>query len=560
MSNKAEIIIAAKNLAKKELDNVTKEVKGMSTRSASHVKQLASAFTGTLGGAIKRAGKMLTSLKTLAVAAMAGWGLKRLAEGFIETGSKMDMMRLSLDTITKGKGNEWFEKLNAWALKMPVNTEKAIQSFIMMRAMGLQPTLKDMTTLVDTSSALGGDAGTLEGIARALGQIKTKGKVSSEELMQLAERGVPVFDILREKMGLTAEQLGNIGKQGLDAQEAIAALIEGMGEKFGGQSDKIQNKWAGLTESLKSYWKEFQRLVMESGVMKFLEENLAKIIKKLDDMSKSGELKKWAEAAGTALTDAFEWSRKKAEELWKTLKEFYDSGDMKRWADNISTVFGTLWKALNKTIKYLATAIKYWSQFVQKTQKTPRLATPSSPSSLETPIDPTMSQGAYQDWADKREVNFLFTGTGSSKLPLSEKIAELQGKFNNFATGVSNMRPSFNIDASGASSALTDLYMNQIARAVDATTKLGTVSRERGWYSGTFKEIYSNQVRGAEAGLKYLEKYIGFGGGSAGPVSSTSFSGDIIVNVSGAQGTRTAEDWRSIVRNYIIPELQNAGY
>lgn len=232
-----------------------------------------------------------------AAAAFAAWKIKGLAQRFIETGSSMDKLKLSLDTITKGKGAEWFEKLNKWALKMPINTAKAIKSFIMLRAMGLKLLIKDMATLVDTTSALGGGADVLESIARALGQIHTKGKVSAEELGQLAERGIPAIEILREKLGLTAEQVGNIGAAGIKAEDAVKALLEGMAERFGGQSAKIMNKWSGLWESMKGYWTEFQRLVMSSGVMAYLEENLKAVVGWADRLYTSGKLKLWAQEA-----------------------------------------------------------------------------------------------------------------------------------------------------------------------------------------------------------------------------------------------------------------------
>ena len=277
--NKIEVLISAKNKLSRELTKIGYSLKGT-------INQVASLRTGI-------------------VALTAGYGLQKLASGFIEVGSSVDQMKISLDTITKGDGEAWFKRLNEWALKMPVNTEKAIKSFTMMRAMGLQPTIKDMTTLVDTTSALGGQSDTLEGIARALGQIKTKGKVSAEELMQLAERGVPAYEILKEKLSLTSDELNNLAKSGTDAGVAVNALLEGMADRFGGQSAKIQMKWAGLTESLKSYWTEFRRMVMGSGVMEFLEKSLARVISKLDEMYKSGEMDKWAKKVAIGTLEAF---------------------------------------------------------------------------------------------------------------------------------------------------------------------------------------------------------------------------------------------------------------
>jgi len=270
--NKIEVVISAKDQISRSLQGITKRV---------------------------------FSLKSAVAGIAAGYGLKKLADGFIEVGSSMDKMRISLDTITKGEGNKWFKELNEWALKMPINTEKAIQSFTMMRAMGLRPTIEDMTVLVDTTSALGGDGGALAGIARALGQIKTKGKVSAEELMQLAERGIPAYEILAEKLHLTKKQLGSIGNAGIDAGVAVKALLEGMADRFGGQSKKIQNTWAGLMESLKSYWKEFQRLVMSFGVMQFLEKSLGRLISKIDELKKSGGLEVWAKRTAAAVLKSF---------------------------------------------------------------------------------------------------------------------------------------------------------------------------------------------------------------------------------------------------------------
>ena len=316
---------------------------------------------------IKRMSNSIFSLKRLAVGAFVGWGVKRLADSFIETGSSMDKLRLSLDTITKGEGAEWFQKLNEWALKMPINTQKAIQAFTSMRAMGLKPTIAEMTTLVDTTSALGGGSDTLMGIARALGQIKTKGKVVTQELLQLAERGVPAFEILRDTLGLTSEQLGDIGNQGLDAQVTIDALIKGMQERFGGQSEKMQTMWAGMVESLKSYWTEFKRLVMDSGVMEYLENNLADLLAWVEELYTSGQFAEWAADVADAII-----------ELGEDITEFVLNavGDWESFRAKVVEVFQAVqgWvrdimpalKVLWTTLKGLAKAFNAVGKFVGK--------------------------------------------------------------------------------------------------------------------------------------------------------------------------------------------------
>lgn len=248
------------------------------------------------------AGKLMTAF----LIGVAVYKLKRMSDHFIDTAASMERMQVSLDTITKGRGEEWFERLNEWALKMPVNTQKAIETFSMMKALGLNPLIADMTTLVDTTSALGGSSERLEGIARGLGKIQTKGRVTAEELMILTDNLVPAYEILQEELGLTAEQVANIGDQSITADVAIKALLTGMEKRFGGMSVKMQTTWAGLTESLRSYRTEFERLTMESGPMDAMKEGLSTIIEELDEMRESGELQEWAAATAQTVITAFQ--------------------------------------------------------------------------------------------------------------------------------------------------------------------------------------------------------------------------------------------------------------
>ncbi|MFH0825293.1 MAG: tape measure protein [Pseudomonadota bacterium] len=236
----------------------------------------------------------------------AGYALYKgadLAKGLLETASTFDMMKISLDTITKGKGEETFKMLNEWAMKMPVNTEAAVQGYISLRARGLEPTIAQMTTLVDTSTALGGGKERFTGIIKALGDIQSKGKMAAQELNQLAEWGVPARQILADAFGITTQKLEELSAKGISAKSALEALWRGMEQQFGGQSSKIMAKFSGLTESIESYWKEFQRQLMDSGPMKQVESDLAGIVTAMDDLKARGRLDEWANQVGAALQD-----------------------------------------------------------------------------------------------------------------------------------------------------------------------------------------------------------------------------------------------------------------
>lgn len=111
--------------------------------------------------------------------------------------------------------------------------------------------LPDLSTIGDAASGLGLGAEGINQITLALGQIRAKNVVQGDEILQLTEAGIPAAKILQEQLGLTAEQVGEIGKQGLDADSAIKALLTGMNQRFGGMMQNQAKTALGLMSTLK---------------------------------------------------------------------------------------------------------------------------------------------------------------------------------------------------------------------------------------------------------------------------------------------------------------------
>lgn len=96
-----------------------------------------------------------------------------------------------------------------------------------------------------------GNEAIVEPISRAIGQIYTKGRLMNEEMRQLAEAGIPVYEILQEKLGLTAEELRNLGRTAVPANEAINALIDGINERFGATLKQANSTTIGILSNIK---------------------------------------------------------------------------------------------------------------------------------------------------------------------------------------------------------------------------------------------------------------------------------------------------------------------
>lgn len=116
------------------------------------------------------------------------------------------------------------------------------------------PTIETIGSLV---SVLGGGQFEIDSVTRALGQMASKGKISQEELLQLAE-ALPGFSAnaaIAAGLGVsTAEAMEMISSGEVSAKEGIDLLLEGMG-KFPGAAGAMA-KQAGTLQGVFSTFKD----------------------------------------------------------------------------------------------------------------------------------------------------------------------------------------------------------------------------------------------------------------------------------------------------------------
>jgi tape measure domain-containing protein len=94
---------------------------------------------------------------------------------------------------------------------------------------------------IEQATAASGDPQKMIRIARAMGQIHTKGKLTAKEVRQLTEAGIAVGEILQKEIGLTQEQLSKgWAKLNIDGTTALNALVKGINERYGTALDNLQ--------------------------------------------------------------------------------------------------------------------------------------------------------------------------------------------------------------------------------------------------------------------------------------------------------------------------------
>lgn len=183
----------------------------------------------------------------------AAAGLATLGKQMVDLGvnsalvyDKFENVRKALGLMTGSTqaGNDLYKVMQDLAARTPFTFDDIAQGTQKLLAMGF--TAKEipatMTAIGDASSAVGGGAEGVNRITLALGQMQAKGKITTEEMMQLQEMGVPAFRILADATGVSQQALMDMVSKGIvPADENLRTLIDGMSKNYGGMMAQQMN-------------------------------------------------------------------------------------------------------------------------------------------------------------------------------------------------------------------------------------------------------------------------------------------------------------------------------
>jgi tape measure domain-containing protein len=167
--------------------------------------------------------------------------------------------------------------------------------------------LKDVGNVAAATGDLGAER--LEGISTALSQIISKGKLSAEEMEQLAERGIPAWKLLSESMGLSVGVLRKMGEEGkLTANDLTTALSKVANGKFGDAMKKQAETGMGAFVGLQNAIMVSASVAFEpfyKEIAKFGQQMLRDVQDQQGDFEKIGEqiARYIGKGAGTALLE-----------------------------------------------------------------------------------------------------------------------------------------------------------------------------------------------------------------------------------------------------------------
>ena len=214
------IEIVAKDKTRAALGNVEKRLKRIDKTAASTTKSF-----GSMGGKIAALGAALgTAL-----------GVKSI----ITVNARFQDLRTTLASVTGSaqKGAEAFKFVNKFATQTQFGIEELSVAYTKLASNGIQPSAKLLTTFTDAAAVTTDQIGSLTAMTDFYTRSLQSQTVELMDLDRLADRGLPVYDILKEKLGISRAELGKFSKEAGNTTLIIEALGDGINERFGGATE-----------------------------------------------------------------------------------------------------------------------------------------------------------------------------------------------------------------------------------------------------------------------------------------------------------------------------------
>lgn len=176
----------------------------------------------------------------IAATALGGLGLVTLAKNAVTTAARFQDLRTTLSSVTGSAkaGGEAFEFIKELSTSTQFGVEDLSKSFIKLKAAGIEPNVELLTVFTDTAAITTDQIGSLEAVTDLFART-VQGGLGLEEIERLGDRGVPVLDILQEKLKISRGEISEFGKTAEGAKKIVDAFAEGIQERFGGATQSL---------------------------------------------------------------------------------------------------------------------------------------------------------------------------------------------------------------------------------------------------------------------------------------------------------------------------------
>lgn len=239
--------------------------------------------TRRLGGDVGRTGSAFGRLRSLIAPVLGFLTFREAARGvkaLAQVAQTVEDTRRSLSELygSQEAGNRAYADLEVLSKRNGLAMADVVEQARKLKAFGLDPLNGSLQALIDQNAAAGGSQEDLAGKVLALGQAFAKQKFQGEEILQLVERGVPVWDLLQKATGKNVTQLQKLSSEGKLGRDVIRQLYEEMGRASAGAATRSLGSLRGLIAQASAGWLKFKQDVVAAGVGDYLKQQFSELL------------------------------------------------------------------------------------------------------------------------------------------------------------------------------------------------------------------------------------------------------------------------------------------
>lgn len=270
-------------------------------------------------------------------------------------GNQAELLQIQMNAVMGSiqageQATAWIQK---FAKETPLQLNEVTQAFTTMKSFGLDPMDGSLQMVVDQSFKLGKGFEGVQRISLALGQAWAKQKLQGEEIMQLVEAGVPVWDMLAKATGKNTQELSALSEKGALGRDVIKQLMDEIAKGSSGAAAANMGTLSGIISNATDNIDAFYRMVSNSGSLDWLKQQLQSVNDQFAKMSADGSLKVWAKEISDDIIAVGNAIKSGVQSIWE-------------WRDSIVTV-GKAWATL-KIVSWTNDVLKFKNSW-QETAK-----------------------------------------------------------------------------------------------------------------------------------------------------------------------------------------------
>nr|BDD46399.1 hypothetical protein 15 [bacterium] len=282
------IILRAYDRATKIFDKIERSFKVVE-KSASNVNKKFQAVTHEAN---------MLNMKLGLMAAGGAWAFNNQ---FVSVASKFEKYQTVLEQLegSNAKAKKSMDWVFEFATKTPYELDNVFESFVKLRAYGLEPMNGLLRTLGDTSAAMD------KPILMAVEAIADAVTGENERLKEFGIKARAIGDKIVYEYSQNGQTLTREASKSNRAmiQSTLEAIFN---QKYAGAMNKLSRTWEGMRSNLADNWTKYRKLVMDAGVFDWLETRLKRILGNIDLMTNNGELEASAKRTADKIISVLE--------------------------------------------------------------------------------------------------------------------------------------------------------------------------------------------------------------------------------------------------------------